>query len=109
MKIAIGAAAVGWLVLAPIAHADKQTYHDYLQSHGVPPAPTSQWKHFDAAGQFICSELRDGTPPALIVSQYNGGFASQYINRYDGGFIAPYAQVVVDGAQHELCPDTIRG
>jgi hypothetical protein len=107
MRIAI-VAAIGWIALAPFAHADKQSFHDYLASHGVPPAATTQWKHFDAAGQFICSELRDGTPPALVVSQYNGGFASQYINHYDGGFITPFAKTVVDGAQHEICPDTLR-
>lgn len=108
MKIYLGAAVAGLVVLAPSAHADKQTYHDYLLSHGVPPAATSEWKHFDTQGQFICSELRDGTAPALIVSQYNGGFASWYVNHYDGGFIAPYAQIVVEAAQSQLCPDTIR-
>jgi Protein of unknown function (DUF732) len=108
MKVAIVAAVIGGIALAPTAHADRQSFHDYLESHGVPPAAASQWKHFDAAGQFMCSELRDGTPPALVVSQYTGGFASWYINRYDGGFIAPFAQTVVDAAQYELCPDTLR-
>src|SRR5258708_29688459 len=107
MRIAI-VAAIGWIALAPFAHADKQSYHDYLASHGVPPAATTQWKHFDAAGQFICSELRDGTPPALVVSQYNGGFSSQNINHHHGGFIAPFPHTVLVSSQHQLCPAKIR-
>ena len=112
MKIAIRAVnvmitiAFGLIALVPTAHADQQDYHDYLQSHGVPPAPTSQWRHFDAAGQYTCTEMRNGMTPEQIVSQYTGGYSSQYINRYDGGFIAPYAQTVVEGAQYNLCPDT---
>jgi hypothetical protein len=114
MKIAIRAAKVAitvpfWLIaLAPTAHADQQDYHDYLESHGVPPAPTSQWKHFDAAGQYMCTEMRNGMTAEQIVGQYTGGYSSQYINRYAGGFIAPYAQTVVEGAQYNLCPDTFR-
>ena len=98
----------GSVAAASVAHADRQAFHDYLQSHGVQPAPTSQWKHFDAAAQFMCSELRDGKSASYVVGQYTGGFDSQYVNRYDGGFIRPYADTVVAGAQQEVCPDTIR-
>ena len=113
MKVAIKAANVtvamasGLIAFASTAHADQQDYHDYLQSHGVLPAPTSQWKHFDAAGRYMCIEMRNGMTPEQIVSQYTGGYSSQYINRYAGGFIAPYAQTVVEGAQYNLCPDTL--
>lgn len=99
--------AAGLIVLAPTAHADLQGYHDYLLAHGVLPAPTSQWKHFDTAGKYMCTEMRNGMSAEQIRNQYTGGFSSQYINRYDGGFIAPYAQIVVEGAQYGLCPDTI--
>jgi hypothetical protein len=114
MKKAIQAANIAVIIttsliaLAPAARADQQDYHDYLQSHGVPPAPTSQWEHFDAAGRFMCTEMRNGMTPEQIVSQYTGGYNSHYINPYDGGFIRPYAQMVVDAAQYNMCPDTIR-
>ncbi len=55
----------------------------------------------------MCTEMRNGMSAEQIRNQYTGGFSSQYINRYDGGFIAPYAQIVVEGAQYGLCPDTI--
>jgi hypothetical protein len=114
MKIASRAVAVsiaitmGSMGFAPGAHADQQNYHDYLRSHGVAPAPTSQWKHFDDAGRYMCTEMRNGMTPDQVVSQYTGGYASQYINRYDGGFIAPNAPTVVEAAQITLCPDTLR-
>jgi hypothetical protein len=99
--------AIGLIVLASAAHADQQNFHDYLQAHGVSPAPTSQWKHFDAAGHYMCTEMRNGMTADQVVSQYTGGWSSQYINRYDGGFIAPFAQTVVESAQINLCPDTL--
>jgi hypothetical protein len=86
------------LVAAPAARADDQSFFDYIHAHGVPatygivnldPPDYSNRK----AGEAICDVLhhgggRDGVP--FLGMQQN-----------------QYRDILIDGAQHNLCPDTL--
>jgi hypothetical protein len=86
------------LAAAPAAHADDQGFFDYIHSRGVPatygivnldPPDYSNRK----AGEAICDVLhhgggREGVP--FLGTQQN-----------------QYRDILIDGAQHDLCPDTI--
>jgi hypothetical protein len=81
-----------WCV--PPAHADDNSFLDYVHSRGVPD------NYFGAsdnsnlmAGDMICRMLRTGHTvdqlPFLGLQQES------------------YKPTIVEGAQHELCPDTL--
>jgi Protein of unknown function (DUF732) len=73
------------------AHADDQSYLDYIRSHGVPVlyAP-----HYVGLGYQVCAQLHAGMSPADAANQFGIG----------GQIWGPQ---LVYGAQHELCPDTL--
>lgn len=97
---AVTAAAVGLVVLvaaalmiAAPAHADDQSYLDVLHSNGwVPQSPPEVMQDRQLrGGHMVCVELR-------------GGMTKQDITQGDGDF-----GLLVEAAQHELCPDTLGG
>lgn len=97
-KIAVGAvagvAALGLLVgTAGPAHADEQSYMDYLFAHGWNyrfgiSAPS----HAIGLGHMICDNIH-----------WNGG----PLNGFNGLTQAVVDGTMIDAAQHELCPDTL--
>ncbi|WP_409437413.1 DUF732 domain-containing protein [Mycobacterium sp. SMC-14] len=89
------AAAAAAVVIAPSwpARADDQSYLTYLTSHGFQyhvnvetPARAVQF------GKNICTSLRFNGDP---------------ISRIDKKIAGAVDGVMVDAAQHELCPDTL--
>lgn len=94
---AIGIAAVGLLLgTVGVAHADDQSYLDYLFAHGFTyhhgayAAPvTIEWGHF------VCDKARQYGDPRAGIDQYSNAFI--------------LTDVMIDAAQHELCPDTLGG
>lgn len=92
----MGAAAmcVGIAFAAP-AHADDASYLDYLRSHGqnvstYVPA-NNDWV---TAGHFACARLRAGENPAQAANHPQHPFKEN-------------GPLVVEAAQHELCPDQL--
>jgi hypothetical protein len=89
------AAAAGTLAaaapLAGVAHADDASYLEVLHSNGcMPQSPPEVMQDRQLrAGHTVCVELR-------------GGMTKQDITQGDGDFA-----LLVDAAQHELCPDTL--
>jgi hypothetical protein len=83
------ALAVCALALAPVARADDQSYLDRL-SHVNTLWLSPQDKL--SAGHMIRGWLHNGMSPGDIATQ---------IKAMDG-------PAIVDAAQHELCPDTLR-
>jgi hypothetical protein len=79
------------LTLAAPAHADEQSYIDYLSSHGVPT-----WNRAAALGDGyrICAQIREGMSPDDAVNQ-------------SFGFDRLWSPATVYAAQHELCPNTL--
>jgi len=80
-----------FLLLAPQAHADDQSYIDELNAHGVlaVAGPQQEIK----MGHQVCDYLHTGKGrPAA------DGFLP--IQR-------PWANPIIDAAQHNLCPDTL--
>lgn len=82
------------LVLAAPAHADAQGYLSYLRDHGFSSImvdlnsdPAVQLN----AGHEACQNLRDGVEPSILHTRW-GSYP-----------------LIVDAAQHELCPDTLGG
>ncbi|MGH3564135.1 MAG: DUF732 domain-containing protein [Mycobacterium sp.] len=95
--VAAAVAAAGilaGLVTAPAAHADEQSYLQTLEGHGI---GDSIFFHPKIAGYQICSALRGGMPPDVAASPQSFGFWLQGIG-----------PLVVDTAQHELCPDMLK-
>ena len=88
-----GVAALGLLFgSAGVASADEQSYLADVRASGVPDAwSTSDWGVLQM-GHAVCDLLHAGRPAASI--QYTG---------YTGMF----RNQIVNGAQHELCPDTL--
>jgi hypothetical protein len=87
-------AIVGALVIqSPAAHADAQSYLAYLQSHGTNTSLWPDTRKVDA-GERLCSMLHSGMTPDQIIGS--------------AGFHVVDAQGILDAAQHELCPDTLR-
>jgi hypothetical protein len=78
---------------APNAHADDQSYLNYLQAHGT---NTSQFGYgpgqFVMVGHMICTNIKAGADPLAGASPI------------DRAILDP---VAVEAAQHELCPDTL--
>lgn len=93
------------LIAAPAAHADDAGYLGRLNASGVPiPLPDSTRL---SSGHYVCAELRmyghtgtyrAGTSPGDLVRQLTDTF-----------FFSPAAaDAVIQAAQAELCPDTLR-
>ncbi len=77
------------------AHADDKSYLSYLESHGFKyqnspglTTPSGAVKF----GQIICENLRRGRPAK---------------DRFGTKVAAGISKVVIDAAQHEMCPDTL--
>ena len=92
--IALVSAAVGAaLMVAAPAHADDQSFLNYLEAHGQ---STTAWPYspgkFVMIGQMICTNIHSGADPLAGASP---------IDR------ATWGPVGVEAAQHELCPDTL--
>jgi Protein of unknown function (DUF732) len=89
MKWMLAAVSVTVVMAAP-AHADGNQYLADLAAHGVPMV--SQGNALDQ-GLKVCDALRAGVTP----QQTFGNF----------GVFTGFAPVIVDLAQHDLCPETL--
>ena len=94
--IAVFAAAGAALGAGTVAHADNNTFLDYLREHGYSgryrdgfPVDPGRSILF---GIMACNNLR------------NGWTVEQQLPRY---WELPEFPLVVEAAQHELCPDTL--
>jgi hypothetical protein len=89
----IAACAGALIANASPAHADDQSFLNYLQAHGQ---STTAWPmspaQFVILGHGICTNLRAGADPLA---------GANPMERVTGGPIS------VEAAQHELCPDTL--
>ncbi|MCV7274789.1 DUF732 domain-containing protein [Mycolicibacter arupensis] len=92
--VGTGIAALGLLLgTAAAAHADEQSYMDYLFAHGWNyrfgiSAPS----HAIGLGHMICDNIH-----------WNGG----PLNGFNGFTQSIVDGTMIEGAQHELCPDTL--
>lgn len=98
-KIIIGGLAAGAVTLAlagvgsPQAHADENGYLNQLNQSGVPMAnPAGALM----GGRMVCDNLHHGMTPEQVASPLQFGL------------MAGFAPAIVDAAQHQLCPDTLR-
>lgn len=85
-----GIACLAALVLAPQAHADANTYLQYIQEHHINVGISNPSKQL-WMGNTACQELHEGRTPDQIA-------ATPTIFDIHG---------IIDAAQHELCPDTL--
>lgn len=71
---------------------DDQSYLDYLSSHGFAPGTAADWMSDINVknGHHLCGQLRSGFP----VEDLRASMAPRY-------------GVMIDAAQHGLCPDTL--
>lgn len=93
-KTGIGAATLfAAVAFAVPAHADDQSYIEYIRSHGQ-PVPQYAANDWVMAGHTACGHLRDGETPAQAAGH------SLHPFRTNG-------PIVVEAAQHELCPDQL--
>lgn len=90
---ATGAAAAIALVGAAPAHADNQSYLDYIKSRGQNMLPIAEGP-LVAAGHRACGYLHKGESPEQVAQH----FLDPSLTPGD---------VVVDAARHELCPDKL--
>lgn len=95
--ITTGAAVLGVsLAVAVPAHADQQGFLDFIHSQGVPAAyfstPGADYSNIKAA-EMMCDVFRNGGTPADIPFL---GFQQN-----------AYRDVLIQGAQQFLCPDTL--
>lgn len=92
--VAAMAAMLAGLILGTpgVASADEQSYLADVRANGVPDAwSTSDWGVLQM-GHVVCDLLRAGRPiDSIQYTGYTGMFRNQIVN----------------GAQHELCPDTL--
>ncbi|WP_409428819.1 DUF732 domain-containing protein [Mycobacterium sp. SMC-11] len=92
-----GLTALGFLFgTAGVAQADDQSFLNYIHDNGVPmnaPMGVGDASHL-MAGDMICRMLRTGHTPADL--PFLGLVQEQYKPQ------------LVEGAQHELCPDTLK-
>lgn len=91
MKLLTAALGAAFLLVAPTAHADDQSYLNDLNAHGV-LAPVGTRQEIKMGYQ-VCDYLhqRNSRPPAEEFLP---------IQR-------PWADPIIDAAQHQLCPDTL--
>jgi hypothetical protein len=94
-RIAAGlvTALIAFAMHSPTSHADAQSYLAYLQSHGTNTSLWPDTRKVDA-GERLCSMLHSGMTPDQII-----GSAGLHVVDAPG---------ILDAAQHELCPDTLR-
>jgi hypothetical protein len=78
---------------APHAHADANSFLAYVHQHQINTGLASDSKVLHA-GMFACESLHAGQTPDQIV----GGVTFSWMD----------VRGVIDAAQRELCPDTIR-
>ncbi|WP_136246027.1 DUF732 domain-containing protein [Mycobacterium intracellulare] len=74
------------------AHADDASYLADLQARGVPFLVPAQAVH---DGYRVCSDIRNGEPPQIVAQSF-------------GIYYNAVGPTIVDIAQHDLCPDTLR-
>lgn len=86
---ALGLSATA-LVSAPSSHADTQGYLSYLSDRGVVSFSPS---NLVLAGNMSCEKLHAGQSPA---------------DAANNPMALMWGAVIVEAAQHELCPDTLR-
>lgn len=92
IAVLIAASATTAIGSAPLAHADEQAFMNDTQD--VMMAPDAKL----TAGYRACVNLRNGMP--IQQAQRDGFF---YFNLVNGANVK-----IVDAAQHDLCPDTLR-
>lgn len=92
-KLVAVLALVVAIASAASAQADAHTYLDYLHTHGGPAWPDG---NMVSGGLHLCDLMRSGMSPQEAVGS---------LGVFGGAFATP---VVVEAAQHELCPDTLR-
>jgi hypothetical protein len=92
ISVVSAAVATALMVAAP-AHADDQSFLNYLEAHGQ---STTQWPMSPGklvmVGHMTCTNLHSGADPLA---------GSSPIDR------ATWGPIGVEAAQHELCPDTL--
>ncbi|GFG70197.1 DUF732 domain-containing protein [Mycolicibacter senuensis] len=89
----IGAAvAVVYMTLVPTAHADYDSFYKYLDDHGT--------MRFEFPGGLFASGIQ-------MCQMLRGGATPDDIRRMGFG-TAMDVPGVLDAAQHEICPDTLR-
>ena len=90
----VSAAVAGALMAAAPAHADDQSFLNYLEAHGQ---STTAWPFSPGKlvmfGQMICTNIRSGADPLPEATA---------IDR------STWLPITVEAAQHELCPDTLQ-
>lgn len=88
----LGAAAIAIAVAtAAPARADDQSFLADLRDHGVPIITSPA--QMIGGGYTVCAEMRNGMSPEIGAQQW--------------GVLNGWGPVIVDAAQHELCPDTL--
>lgn len=108
--IAIAAAISAAVLVVPgTAHADDASYQQYLISHGyggsigpavgpggpmvpLPGGMFVDWGRTYSDGHMLCDRLHSGASRADLAREYSW---------------SPYFPLIIDAAQHELCPDTL--
>ena len=95
-KIGMGAAAIfAAITFAAPAHADNPSYLEYLRSHGQDIMGYGPVENdWITAGHFACGRLRAGETPAQAANHPWHAFEEN-------------GPLVVEAAQHELCPDKL--
>jgi hypothetical protein len=96
--MAVKAALVAMLgalaaVCVPAAHADADSYLAYLESHHINTALNSPSKNI-SAGFYACQALHAGQTPDQVAQSVPFSLAD--------------VRGMIEAAQHELCPDTLR-
>jgi hypothetical protein len=89
------ATLIGVFGAAPAAHADNESYIAYIKSHGQSLQLFSE-SPLIAAGHTACGHLRSGESPAEVERHVLANPTSTAPN-----------EMIVEAAQHELCPDTL--
>lgn len=77
------------------AHADDKSYLSYLEAHGFKYSNSPGFSTPTGAvkiGEIICQNLRRGHPAR---------------DRFDTKMASGITQVVIDAAQHGMCPETL--
>ena len=93
--VALAAVSGAMVLTAAPAHADDKSYLAYLDSHGFKYQNHAGLSSPDGAirfGQIICQNLRRGRPAW---------------DRFDPKIANGIGPVMVDAAQHEMCPETL--
>ncbi|MCV7257819.1 DUF732 domain-containing protein [Mycobacterium shimoidei] len=96
--VAVAAGLIGSVIGAPSAHADEQAFLNELRSNGFPGLTFAGQQMPDGAvvaqGYMACNRLHLGESPDQLIAQ---------VNPNDAGI----GRMIVQAAQHHLCPDTL--